>query len=57
MATVLERAAHSVDRMFSFCTCLFVIQDISRFGLGGRICVLIVPVPGHCLQSNDNAYK
>ena len=41
---VWERAAHSVDRMFSF-----VILVIPHFDFEGRILVLIAPVPGYCL--------
>ena len=31
--------------------CLFVIFVIFSFGFGGRMLVLIGPVPGHCLSS------
>ena len=50
MTTFGERAAPSVDEMFSFhFDCLFVILFISRFGFEDGIWVLITPVPGHCL--------
>ena len=48
MATFWERAAHSVNRMFSL-LCLFVALVVSHFGFEGRNLVLIVSVPGHCL--------
>ena len=48
MATVLERAAHSDNRMFSL-LCLFVALVVVHFGVEGRTLVLIVSVPGHCL--------
>ena len=35
--------------MFLFVLYLFVILVISRFGFEGRILVLVVLVPGHCL--------
>ena len=46
MVTFWERAARSVDPIFSLSFC-----NISyfRFGFEGRIWVLIAPVPGHCL--------
>ena len=51
MATFLERAAHSVNRMFSlYLICLFVSLVISNFGIKGNILVLIAPVTGHCLH-------
>ena len=48
MAPFWERAAHSVNRMFSV-LCLFVILVVSHFGCGSRALVLIAQVPGHCL--------
>ena len=47
MATFWERAAHSVEHMFSLN--LTIIFVISRIGIEGGICVLIAPVPDHCL--------
>ena len=50
MATFWERAAHSVNRVFSlyfaYCFCLV----ISHFGFEGGTLVLIASVPGHCLS-------
>ena len=48
MAIIWERAAHSVDHMFSLYFD-FVILVISSFGFKGGIWVLIAPVPGHCI--------
>ena len=48
MATFLERAAHSVNRMFSL-LCLVALV-VSYFGFEGRTLVLIASVPGHCLH-------
>ena len=48
MTTFLERAAHSVDRVFSLLG-LFVVLAVSHFGFEGRTLFLIVTVPGHCL--------
>ena len=48
MATFWERAAHSVDHVFSLYS-LFVDSVVSHFGFEGRILVLIELVPGHCL--------
>ena len=47
MATVLERAAHSGNRMFSL-LCLFVALVVVHFCIEGRTLVLNVSVPGHC---------
>ena len=50
MATVWERAAHSVGHMFFFLVFkLFVILVISLFGFEDGILVPIVPVPGPCV--------
>ena len=49
MATICERAALSVNRMFSFYIMLFAIWVIPDFGFEGKCLVLIAPVPGHCL--------
>ena len=49
MATILERAAHSVIHIFSF-SCLFVGLVISHLGFEGKNWVLIAPVFGHCLS-------
>ena len=48
MATVWEKSAHSVNRMFSL-LCLFVALVVSHLGFEGRTLVLIASVPGHCL--------
>ena len=48
MATVLERAAHSVYRMF-FLYFDIVILAIFHFGFAGETLVLIASVIGHCL--------
>ena len=48
MATFWERAAHSVDCMFSLIF-LFVFFSCFPFWFRGRKCGLIVPVSGHCL--------
>ena len=53
MATFWERAAHSIDHMFSLNFDYFLILVMSRFGFEGRIWDLIAPVPGagcskHC---------
>ena len=48
MATFWERAAHSVDHMFSLYFD-FVILVISCFGFEGGIWVLVAPVLGHCI--------
>ena len=48
MATLWERAAHSVNRVFSL-LCLFVALVVSHFGFEGSTLVLIASVPGHCL--------
>ena len=49
MTTFLERAAHSVDHIFSFNFDFFIIQGMSRFDFEGGVWVLIAPVPGHCI--------
>ena len=46
MATFWERAAHSVNRVFSF---YYVISVISRLSFESSALVLIEPVPGHFL--------
>ena len=48
MATFWERAAHSVNRVFSL-LCLFVALVVSPFCFQGRTLVLIASIPGHCL--------
>ena len=45
MATCWEKAAHSVDHMFSF---YFTILIITRFGFEGLIRVLFASVPDLC---------
>ena len=47
MASYWERAAHSVNRMFSL-FCVFVALVVSHFGFDGWTLVLIASVPGHC---------
>ena len=49
MATVWERAAHSVYSMFSFYFDI-VILVISHFGFEGQTLVLIAAVSGHCFS-------
>ena len=49
VATFRERAVHLVYPMFSLYKFLFVILGFSHFGFEGRIWILVVPVPGHCL--------
>ena len=44
MATFEERAAHSVNRVFSL-LCLFVALIVSHFGSVGRPLVLIASIP------------
>ena len=44
MATFLERAAHSIDHMFSL-----YFDYFSHFGFEVGIWVLISPVPGLCI--------
>ena len=46
MANFWERAAHSVNSMFSL-LCLVAALVVSHFGFDGRS--LIASVPGHCL--------
>ena len=48
MATLWERAAHSVNRML-YLLCLFLAFVVSHFGFEGLTLVLIASVPGHCL--------
>ena len=50
MATFWERAAHSVDHIFSlyFNFLIFVVVVISHFGFEGWIWVMIASVPGFC---------
>ena len=50
MTSFWERAAHSVNRMFSLNYVLFVILVASNFGFEGRTLVPIASVPGHCLS-------
>ena len=49
MVTFWERAAHSVNRMFSFVLCIhiIIIVVITHFDFQNRILVLIVSVPGY----------
>ena len=49
MATFWERTAHSVDRMFSLYCIYLYFKLFPVFGFEGKILVLIVPLPGHCL--------
>ena len=48
MDTFWERAAHSVNRMFSLDSCHFVTLVVSHFGSEGWTLVLFATVPGHC---------
>ena len=48
MATFWEKAAHSVNRMFSL-LCLYVALVVFHFSFEGGTLVLIALVPGHCL--------
>ena len=47
MATCWERAAHSVNHMFSL-LCQFVGLVVSHLYFKGGNLILIGPVPGHC---------
>ena len=47
MATLWERAAHSVNRMFSL---YLVILAISHFGFEGGTLILIASDPDYCLS-------
>ena len=50
MANFWERAAHSVDHMFSLYFDNFLVLVLFfRFGFEGRIWVLIAPVPSRCI--------
>ena len=48
MANFWERAAHSVNHMFSL-LCLFVALVVSHFDFEDMTLVLIASVPGLCL--------
>ena len=48
MATFWERAAHSVNHIFSL-FCVFVVLVVSHLGFEGGDLVLIVPAHGHCI--------
>ena len=48
MGTFWEKAAHSVNRMFSL-LCLFVALIVSHFLFESGTLVLIASAPGHCL--------
>ena len=50
MATFWERAAHSVNRMFSL-LCLYVALVVFHFSFEGGTLVLIASVSGHCLPN------
>ena len=56
MATCWDRAAHSVNRIFSL-LCIFVALVVSHFGFEGRTLVLIASVPGHCLPFTFSEYS
>ena len=47
MATFWERAAYSVNHMFSL-LCLFVVLVVSHLGFEDGNLVLTAPVLGHC---------
>ena len=49
MVTFWERAAYSVNRMFSLC-CLFIALVVSHFCFEDGTLVRIASVPGHCLR-------
>ena len=52
MATFVERAAHSIDHVFSlYFYYLFVVLVTSRFCFEGGILVLIAPILGRCILS------
>ena len=57
MATFWEIAAQSVDHMFSFVFCLFVILVFSRFGFEDWIWVLIASVPGLCILFTFSIFR
>ena len=48
MTTFWERAAHSVNHVFSL-VCLLVALVVSHFNFKGGTLVLVVSVPDHCL--------
>ena len=48
MTTIWERAAHSINRMFSL-LCLFGALVLFQFGFECRFLVLNTSDPGHCL--------
>ena len=56
MATSWEKAAHSVNRMFSL-LCLFSALIVSHFGFEGRTLVLIASVAGHYLGGPFTFYR
>ena len=56
MATCWDRAAHSVNRMFSL-LCLFVALVVSHFDFEGRTLVLIASVPDHRLPFTFSEYS
>ena len=56
MATFWERAALSVNRMFSL-LCLFSALIVSDFGFEGRTLVLIASVPGQCFGIPFTFYR
>ena len=47
MVILLERAAHSVNRLFYL---YYATVFVSHFGLEGMILVMIAPVHAHCLH-------
>ena len=50
MATSWERAAYSVDHMFSLYFDYLLLELFPVFGFEGGIWVLISPVPGHFIH-------
>ena len=50
MDTFLEKAARSVSNLFSLYFVYLLYLFISRFGFKSRICLLIAPVPVHCIS-------
>ena len=54
MATVMERTAHSVNRMAcSLCIISIYFLVVSHVGFEGWTLVLIPLVPGHCWLSGE----
>ena len=56
MANFWERAAHSVNHMFSS-LCLFAVLFVSHLGFEGGNLALIAQVPDHCLPFTLHWYS